>query len=78
MSINRRLILTALITGCWVVALSLLNSGVQKVLMATLWDLNNMLPPTFVWPTLVIVMIVLFMVLVAVPALLLWEIWRRP
>ncbi|CAK24349.1 MAG: hypothetical protein ACPG3W_08980 [Synechococcus sp.] len=78
MTKNRRLILTALITGCWIVLLSLLNSGIQTVVMATMWDLNTMLPPTFVWPTIAILILVLIVVLLAVPALLIWEIWRRP
>ena len=58
--------------------LSLLNSGIQTVVMATMWDLNTMLPPTFVWPTIAILILVLIVVLLAVPALLIWEIWRRP
>ena len=78
MTTNRRLILTALITGCWIVLLSLLNNGIQTVVMATMWDLDTMLPPTFVWPTIVILVIVLIVVLLAVPTLLIWEIWRRP
>jgi len=78
MTKNRRLILTALITGCWIVLLSLLKSGIQTVVMATMWDLNTMLPPTFVWPTIAILILVLIVVLLAVPALLIWEIWRRP
>ena len=78
MTKNRRLILTALITGCWIVLLSLLNSGIQTVVMATMWDLNTMLPPTFVWPTIAILILVLIVVLLAVPALLIWEIWRNP
>ncbi|MBL6798943.1 MAG: hypothetical protein ISQ53_09100 [Synechococcus sp. BS307-5m-G39] len=58
--------------------LSLLNNGIQTVVMATMWDLNTMLPPTFVWPTIVILVIVLVVVLLAVPTLLIWEIWSRP